>query len=72
MNYPYMNPSPEACDRLPAFVLAGLPPQFQEAIATLRRARSQAAHQIECLIAAAPSLDPPARVDRQPRARRRR
>lgn len=57
MNYPYRNPPPEVCERLPAFVLAGLPPRLQDAIAALRRARSEAADQIERLLAITISHD---------------
>ncbi len=59
MNYHPQNITPEAVERLPAFVLAGLPRQLQDAVAALRRARSEAADHIERLMAAPVYLDRP-------------
>ena len=44
-------PSPELFERLPAFVLSGLPQEVRDAIATLTQARNEAMDQIERLIA---------------------
>ncbi|MGY3130870.1 hypothetical protein ACVWZM_001552 [Bradyrhizobium sp. USDA 4501] len=57
MNRPFRSPSPEACERLPAFILAGLSPRLQDAIAALRRARNEAADQIERLLTSPISHD---------------
>lgn len=49
MNF-FSNPTLEPYERLPDFVMDGLPQEVRDAITTLRRARNEAADQIERLL----------------------